>query len=198
MKTILKMYSVLVLLLISAQTFAQLKIGPQIGMNASTQSDLGNIWNDDNLCCGINAGLTARYQTNEWFAIKSGLFFNQKGSKLKDTNDKYRINYLELPVKAEFSAPLQTGKSSRIFFATGPYVATRLKAEKESNGTTTDLKNATNSTDAGVSFELGLQLPVAKQKLLLSLNYDMGLSEVYQDQSDQRNKNLSLNLAFLF
>jgi hypothetical protein len=198
MKTKMKTGLLLLLILISAQAYSQIEIGPQIGMSASTQSDLGNIWNDDNLCCGLHAGLLARYQTNDWFALKSGLFFNQKGSKLTDVDEKYRINYLELPLKAEFSAPVQTGKPSRIFFAAGPYLSTRLKAELETNGTKTDLKDLTNAFDSGIAIELGFQFPIAKKKLLFSLNYDMGLTKVYQNQNDLRNKNLSFNLGFLF
>ena len=184
MKTEIKTSLLLALIMISAQAFSQIEIGPQLGMSASTQSEPGNIWNDEDLCCGINTGILARYQTNDWFALKTGILFNQKGRKMNDSDEKYRINYLELPVKAEFSGALQSGKASRIFFATGPYVATRLKAERKKNGITSDLKNDTDATDAGWSFELGFQFPVAKQKLQLSLNYDMGLKEVYKTQDD--------------
>lgn len=187
----------LVLMLFSIQAFSQLEVGPQIGLSASTQSDLGNIWNDQNLCCGINTGLLAHYQVNNWFALKSGIFYNQKGQKIEDANQTYHFDYLELPVKAEFSAPVQSGKAAKIFFATGPYVATQLKAELEENGLTKDLKDETKKTDTGLSFELGFQFPVAKQKLQVGLNYDMGLTKIY-DNDDLRNKNLTLNIGFLF
>lgn len=187
----------LVLILFSTQAFSQLEIGPQIGLSASTQSELGNIWNDENLCCGVNTGLLARYQVNDWFALKSGVFYIQKGRKIDDSDQTYRFDYLELPVKAEFSAPVQSGKETKIFFAAGPYLATRIKAELEENGQTTDLKNETKKSDTGVSLEFGFQFPVAKQKLQIGFNYDMGLTKIYNND-DLRNKNLSLNVGFLF
>ena len=187
-----------VLMLFSVQAFSQLEIGLQVGLSASTQSELGNIWNDENLCCGINAGLLVRYQFSDWFALKSELSYNPKGRKIDDSNQTYHFDYLELPLKAEFSAPVQSGKAGRIYFATGPYIASRLKAELDNNGLTTDLKHETKKTDTGISLELGFQFPVAKQNLQVGLNYDMGLTRIYNNNDDLKNKNLSLIIGFLF
>ena len=197
MKT-MKFGMLIALTIISVQGFSQLQFGAQAGFGASTQSELGNISQNNHLCCGLNAGLLTRYQTNEWFALKSGLFFNQKGRQLKDENEKYRLNYLQLPVKAEFSAPVDADKNTRIFFATGPYVATCLKAESEKSGVETDIKAEVHKFDAGISMEIGLAVPVVKHKMLFSLGYDMGMTEVYKNREDFKNKNLSLNIGFLF
>ncbi len=193
-----KTISLLLLMMTSVQAFSQLEMGAQLGMGASTQADLGNICKNDDVRCGMNFGLLARYQTNDWLAVKSGLLYSQKGSQPDDSDETYRTNYLQLPVKAEFSSALKQGNASRIFLATGPYLGTCLKAEYESGGLKSDMKDEVNSADVGWAFELGFQLPVASQKLLLSLNYDMGFSEVFKGQDDIQNKTLSLNLGFLF
>lgn len=186
------------MMIASVQAFSQVEMGIQMGMGASTQADLGNICKNQELRCGINFGLLARYQTNEWLAIKSGPHYTQKGSQLDDPDETYRMNYLQLPVKAEFSSVLKQGNASRIFLAMGPYLATCLKAEYETGGLSADIKDEVNSTDVGWALELGFQLPVAGSKLLASLNYDMGFSEVFEMQEDIQNKTLSLNLGFLF
>ena len=147
MKTKQKAGWLLVLIFMSAQAFGQLQVGPQIGLGASTQSELGNIWQNDNLCCGLSAGAVARYSLNDWFALKSGLFFAQKGRAVEDADETYQFNYLELPVKAEFSALIQPGKASRLFFATGPYLAGCLKASYEHHGAKTDILDDVPSTD---------------------------------------------------
>ena len=198
MKHVKKISFLLFILMTSVQAFSQLEMGVQLGMGASTQADLGNICKNSDVRCGFNAGLLARYQTNDWLSVKSGLLYTQKGNQPDDSDEAYRMNYLQLPVKAEFSSALKEGRASRIFLATGPYLATCLKAEYETGGRNFNLNDEVNSTDAGWAFELGFQLPVAGQKLLLSLNYDMGFSEVFKAQDDIQNKTLSLNLGVLF
>jgi hypothetical protein len=198
MKQLRRISLLLVMTMTSVQAFSQLEMGVQFGVGASTQADLGNICKNDDVRCGINFGLLARCQTNDWLAVKSGLLYIQKGSQLDDSDETYRINYLQLPVKAEFSSGLKQGGASRIFLATGPYLSTRLKAEYETNGQSSDIKDDVNATDAGWAFELGFQHSVAGQKLLLSLNYDMGFSEVFKQQDDIQNKALSFSLGLLF
>ena len=198
MKHVKRISLLLFMIMTSGQAFSQLELGGQLGMGASTQADLGNICKNDEVRCGVNFGLLARYQKNDWLAVKSGLLYTQKGSQPDRQDETYRMNYLQLPVKAEFSSVLKQGNASRIFLATGPYLATILKAELEKEGQSADIKNEVNATDVGWAFELGFQLPAAGQKMLLSLNYDMGISEVFKQTSDFQNKTLSLNLALFF
>ena len=195
---IMKSSFFLVLMIFSFQAFSQVKIGVQAGMGASTQSALGNIVDNDNLCCGLNVGFLSQYEANKWLSIKSGVFYKEKGSQIKEVPQKSEFNYLQIPLMAEFSAPVQTGKKSRIFFAAGPYFATCLKAELEQNEVLQDVLGEVNKTDAGLSLEWGLKLPMADHKLLLSLNYDMGMTKVYKNNDNLKNKNLSFNIGFLF
>lgn len=198
MKQVKTLILLTTLLISSVQAFSQFELGVQLGIGAATQSDLGNICKNGNRLANLNTGILANYHANNWVAVKSGLLFVQKGGYWNDTDETYRINYLQLPVKAAFSSALVEENNSRIFFATGPYLATRLKAEQERTGTTTDLKNEVKRTDFGWTFELGVNLPVSTHNIQISLNYDMGISEVYHAEKDIQNKALSLNLGFLF
>lgn len=187
----------------ATQTFAQFDWGVKLGANASTQSELGNICDDNDLKVGLNAGVVARYYFNHWIAVKSGLDYQGKGKKcdLQDENTEQttKLNYLVLPVKAEFSASEKAGfkNGQRLFFATGPYVGYLLNAKEELQGKTTDLEGL-NDSDFGWSFELGFEFPVFKTNALqISLNYDMGFSNMASD-IDVQNKTASLNLGFLF
>ncbi len=198
MKTTKQLSLLFVLLVASMQAFSQVEFGAQLGLSASTQAEVGNLWKNNNLCCGLNAGVLARYQTNDWLAFKSSVLYKRKGAEIDELDQTYRLDYLQLPVKAEFSAALQQDKPARILFATGPYIATRLDAEYEHAGNKTDIKDDVHAMDLGWAFELGFQFPVAKQKFQLSLNYDMGLSDVYKNGDEIKNKNLSLNLGMFF
>lgn len=182
---------------------AQMKWGVKIGANASTQSDIGNIADDNALKAGLNVGAIAKYDFNDWFAVKSGLEYQGKGkkydSKLLKTEVEDRLQYLMLPVKAEFSAGEKAGfnNGNRFFFATGPYFGYLLNAKQTIHEKTNDLAGL-NDLDFGWSFELGFEFPVLKSNALqLSLNYDMGVSEV-SNVTGVQNKSASINLGFVF
>lgn len=197
------LFLIVILLGTSSISSAQFKWGVKLGANASTQSDIGNIYDNTAIKAGFNIGIIAKYQMNEWVALKSGIDYQTKGkqgdTKGQDLEIKNDLRYLILPVKAEFSASEKAGfkKGQRLFFATGPYFGYLLDAEETIQEQTTDLKDL-KDFDFGWSFELGMEFPFLKNKTLqVSLNYDMGFSEI-SDDSDIQNKSASLNLGFLF
>jgi hypothetical protein len=182
-------------------TYGQLRIGATAGFNSSTQSGLGNIWDNEGIYCGLNAGLTAKYQFNDWFALKANALYSQKGRKTDvdvngaEKNRTDRFGYFEVPVKAEFSSAV--GKQ-RLFFAAGPYAAFLLDSKQKLNGKTTSLNDQAKGGDFGAAMELGVGIPVQKQTIEVSLNYDMGLTKIAGYDSDLRNKTLSLNVGWFF
>lgn len=187
----------------SVNTFAQVQWGVELGANASTQSEIGNLCDDNGLRVGFNSGVIAKVQMNNWMALKSGIDYQLKGKKCditgEDSKLENKLSYLVLPVKAEFSAGEKAGlkNGQRLFFATGPYIGYLLDAKQTLHGQTTDL-NDLNDVDFGWTFELGFEFPVLKSNALqVSLNYDMGLTEV-EESTDIQNKTASLNLGFLF
>lgn len=193
----------LVSLLCSTVSFGQFQMGVVAGVNASTQSGIGNIWDNDGVRCRLNAGLVSRYQVNDWLAFKSGIIYSQKGSTIEvernasavDQIDK--LNYLQIPLQAEFSAPF--GKRDHRFFGNvGPYVAFLLDAKRDLDGLKYKMNDQFNDTDFGLSLGFGVEVPFGESSMQVSLNYDMGLSEVADFDGDIRNKSLSLNLAWFF
>jgi hypothetical protein len=182
-------------------SFSQIQVGATIGINSSTQSELGNIYHNEEIYNNVNTGLITRYKLNDWFALKANLLFSQKGRSFDirenglETKRTDQFCYLEIPVKAEFSTPM--GKQ-KLFAAVGPYMDFLLDSKKVVNDVTTNLNDQTKGTDYGVAMEIGIELPVANHAIQLSLNYDMGLSEIADYDTDLRNKTLSLNASWLF
>ncbi len=193
------------LVFLGTSTFAsaQFDWGVKLGVNASTQSEIGNICDDTGLKAGMNLGLLAKYHFSDWVAVKSGIDYQTKGKKCDLPGNagevKNDLSYLILPLKVEFSASEKVGfkNRQRLFFATGPYFGYLLNTEQTLNGKTTDL-NSVNDFDFGWAFELGMEFPVFnKNALQVSLNYDMGVKEIATN-TDIHNKSASLNLGFLF
>lgn len=195
----------LVLVGFTTVTKAQFQYGMKLGTGATCQSDLLEIANNCDMKVVPIFGVIGKYQFTQAFALKSGLEYQQKGRSFDEdgTDLSNNLQYLNLPVKAEFSAGEKAGfkKGQRVFFAVGPYLSYLLDAEGELNGVGFDLKDDTKDFDFGFGFEIGFEFPVFTDKTLqLGLNYDMGFVEVYKNDAykDLHNKMASVNVALLF
>lgn len=201
------MYRKLVLaFLLIGTTFigqAQMEYGFKINAGIACQSDLLEIANNCDTRFSPSFGFVGRYQFTNAFALKTGLEYQQKGREYDEleTELNNKLQYLNIPLKAEFSAGEKAGfkKGQRVFFAVGPYLSYLLDAEGELNNTSFDLKSDTKDFDFGLGFELGFEFPVFTNKALqLGLNYDMGFVEVYESEPNLHNKMASISLGMLF
>ena len=102
----------------------QVQFGATAGIGGATQSDFGDICNNDDLLTGFNAGIIIRKPFSEKFALKTNLLYALKGRSYdvlengEYTEHKDKFNYLTLPVKAEYSIPVS---KNRLYVAAGPY-----------------------------------------------------------------------------
>lgn len=196
---------VLIFLLLgfSINGFAQFQWGVKLGANASTYSEIGNLCDNSDLRVGFNGGVVAKYQMKDWLALKSGLEYQLKGMKCDVSGEDYKLetklNYLVLPVKAEFIAGEKAGfkNGQHLFLATGPYFGYLLDAKQKVQNQTTDLDEF-NDLDFGWTLEIGYEFPILKKTVFqVSLNYDMGIKEIAED-ADIQNKTAAINFGFLF
>lgn len=193
--------------------------------NVSTTND-GEI-DDANALASFHVGFMGDLPIGKFFAIQPGLLLTGKGSKLQSGKPgdaawyKATTNplYLELPVNAVFKLPLAGGSS--LFAGAGGYVAMGIAGKRKMEGqfltssfnskeniefsnddpTTREEEGAglgiMKRFDYGLNFTGGFQL----DKVLLSLNYGLGLAKLQSgaDNSDN-NKNkhrvLSISIGF--
>ncbi|HYQ56794.1 MAG TPA: porin family protein [Draconibacterium sp.] len=182
---------------------AQMSYGIKAGVGVACQSDLLRIADNCDALFSPSFGLVGKYQFSDSFALKSGLEYQYKGRSFTEENSDIsdKLQYLTLPVKAEFSAGEKAGfnKGQRVYFAIGPYLSYLLDAEKKLDNQTSDLSDDTKNFDTGLSYELGIEFPVFNQKTLqVGLNYDMGFVELYKSEPDLHNKMASISLGLLF
>ena len=196
---------VALLTLLVIKSFGQIDLGVKSGINVSTQSELGNIYNNDNLIAGLNIGGIVRYHVNDWLALKSDFGYSQKGKKYHTFGNSAnivtdRFNYIIVPLKAEFSTGERVGldKGQKLFFAAGPYYGFLLNAERKDNSTNISLNETTENYDYGLSFDLGFEFPVKSHSITAGINYEMGLSKIAAYDNDLRNKTFSFNIGFIF
>lgn len=182
---------------------AQFEYGIKLGAGATCQSDLLEIANNCDMRFAPTIGFIGKYQFTEDFALKGGLEYQQKGRNFDENeiNLSNKLQYFNLPIKAEFSAGEKAGfkKGQRVYFAAGPYLSYLFAADGELNEVSYDLKTDTKDFDFGLALEIGLEFPVFTDKALqIGLNYDMGFIEVYKSEQDLHNKMASISLGLLF
>ena len=182
---------------------AQTEFGVRIFGGASTQSQLFNLFDNYDLNPSYGVGVSAKYNFREGLALQTGLDYFMKSGKPTFNKSQFNTSfqYLELPLQLEFSAGEKFGfsKGQKVFFAAGPYLAYLLDAENKSGDLTSDITDDASKTDFGLRFTSGVSFPVSGRNAIeVSVNYDMGLSEVYKNTNDIQNKTGFISVGYVF
>lgn len=192
------------------KTNAQTDWGIEAGINASTLSNIGNIYDNTDVNTGFDLGIFAVHNFSNWVGIKSGISYMAKGKKTElselnldlpaagDVEVKGTLHYAVIPLEAELSAKMKGNK--HVFFASGPYLGYLLESDYELEGEKVEIDGFTDDFDYGWTFELGAEFPALKNSAIrASFSYDMGLKKVVNiENSNWRNKTASFKLGFLF
>jgi hypothetical protein len=209
MKTRNQITLALAIILISTSAFAQVNFGLRSGVAATTLSDKGDLYNDNNVTFSYTGGVFATIPVIKSFAIQPELNYVRKGrsnetTELNTTTETdFMLHYLEVPVLFQYRNKQLLNKSgSEFYLNAGPYAAfvlstqTRLSND-ESESTLVPVEDSKN-TDWGVTMGIGFQTPVFKKDICFDLRYDMGLSEIERQPTEYRTKALSLTVGIAF
>jgi len=171
-----------VVLLLTFSANAQTSFGLKVGMNGSTQSEFGAIYDNDNIRAGFNAGAFVEHEISDHLAIQLGVNYTQKGEKTNNLSESSplfindKCDYITMPLLFKASTRID-GTNADFYGVIGPYFGYLLNAKQmdveENSGLKTDFRN-----DAGLSFGVGYAKPIFDFKLLLDLRYDMGLIQI--------------------
>jgi len=133
------------------------------------------------------------------FGIVSGVNYTQKGAKVEDqgASGKVKLDYIEVPVMAKF----QLGPPGPItpHFLIGPYIGFNMNAEAEFDDgeffVGGDISDFTKSTEFGGVAAVGLDFSLGITKLNAQARYSYGFTSVFEDDSDDGEKNAVLSIA---
>jgi len=120
-------------------------------------------------------GLHADLQLVRWFSLETGLYYTPKGMVLKTPDVKLRINYLNIPIAARFSVPVNKRFSLDYFI--GIYYLKLLNHSvkgREINNPKL-FQNSTTSFMIGHGFTVQLDPTFS---LFSNFRFDLSLSEV--------------------
>jgi hypothetical protein len=159
-KTILTLTSVLLVLLMTVNTQAQIKVGPVAGFNFSDMT--GDI-NSDGMLVGFHLGILVNFGVTDYLMIEPQLLYSTKGAKL--SNDDLVLTYVEIPFWIRYQ--LESGLNINA----GPYfgVMTSAKINEES------VRDEYKLLDFGLGGGIGYQLAGG---LGLTASYQSGIGNI--------------------
>ncbi len=191
MKNKLTLLSVVtgLVLLFSATAQAQVlpKFGVKAGLNYSTFSNLDGT----DYKAGFIGGVYAKFNIPASpAAIQPEILYAQYGAKDEASDAKLSVDYIQIPVLAKFGfgAPGVPVKPE-VFF--GPYAGFNVNSEIEDSNISVDADDFFKNTDFGVVVGAGVQL----SKLNFEFRYTAGLTDVFEDQYSDGEKNGAFSLA---
>ena len=165
--------------------------------NISTQNN--GSYNKANTLTTFNVGVLADVPLADVVSLQPGVVLTGKGSKasgsFSDVTSTKTFNplYIEVPVNVVVKLPL--GGDSRIFFGAGPYGAVGVGGKWKSTtggypGVIIEndhkIKFGNSNSDDLKTFDYGLNglAGVEISRLMLGVNYGLGLSKIFPNQTD--------------
>jgi hypothetical protein len=182
-------------------------VGITSGLNLSTLSEPGNIYDNEVIKTGFGGGIALRYAISNSFGLQSGIIYEQKGFRKKQdlSSGEMKVtgtyNYFTVPVLAEGSIPVKG--NVRLYGTTGIYAGFKsysenaiVLPENESTNLTSD--DEAKSIDGGWVLGGGFQVPAGNNLLQIGFKYSLGLTEVIASSSNDRNKSVLLGVTLFF
>jgi hypothetical protein len=185
----------------------KLRVGVTAGLNVTTLSEPGNLYDNEALKTGFGGGLALNYAISESVGLQSGIIYEQKGFRKKHQlaagEEKLTgmYNYLTVPLVMEGSMAIKG--NTRLYGLTGVYAGFKTYAENAlaltgnewpMDATAEEIK----SEDYGWILGGGVQVPAGNNLMQIGFKYSLGLAKVLETSPDDRNKSVLFGVTLFF
>lgn len=200
----------------SAQHVLPVRFTIEGGVNLSNSSwDAGDL--DKKVRVGYQIGMMVEYPVTDAFYVQSGISYTGKGAKVEgsrtvgngDLNRDITMNqmYIQIPLYAAYKITIAPG--TKIAFNAGPYFAQGVAGTSKVPGKVTFwnehyIATGEFSTFGGhdslkrFDFGLGTGAGVEFASVVVTLRYELGLTNIGKDGLDYKNRNAALTLGYKF
>ncbi len=177
-----------VIMLASTNVFAQYSAGsftvqPRIGFSAA---DFNNT-DDTKARVGLVVGPEFEYFVTDKFSLAGGILYSQQGAEIKDLDVTWEIDYLNIPVTANFY--VLKGLALKAGIQPGVNLSAKLSSDK---------KNVDADTDGVKGFDLSIPVGLSYEfhRFVLDARYNIGITKIFdEDKVDLDSKNLTFQLT---
>jgi len=149
---------------------------------------------DTNTRVGIVLGAYAGLSFSDLpVTIQPEILYTQKGYKTENSGvtSTLKLNYIEVPILAKFS--FETMGSVQPHVIAGPFVGINILSESSSGGTTQDL-DSISSGEFGLAAGAGVNV----SGIDITARYDLGITQIFEDDVDARNGAIMITAGYTF
>lgn len=194
-------------LLAGAQSHAQIRFAPKVGVNFATVSVSNADGFDPKSRVGFHVGAVVDIPVIKILSIQPGLLFNNVGYKTETSilgttsTSSSSVNYLQVPVNAQLNLPITDALKLNV--QVGPYLGYCLGGTSKVGDESSDIKVGSDP-DQIKALDYGLNAGVGAEfsNLQLMLTYGLGLANTANTSDDSKveikNRNFSISLAYFF
>lgn len=169
---------------VSAQN---VNIGTKIGLNSYIINNDSGPGFDSKI--GLHAGLLGHIHINRQFGVQPEIVYSMQGAKSDGTN--YNLDYINVPVL------LQVMFDNGFRIQAGPQLGILVRAKREGDLGSMDIKDNFKSIDAGLSF--GASYVHTSSGFGIDARYNLGLSDISEGSNVVSNsRGLQVGVFYLF
>lgn len=171
----------------------QFSVMPKAGINIASMTK------DDaaEAKVGFVGGLEFAYGAAENFEVTAGVLYSMQGAKVKNTNYKMNMDYINIPVLAQYyivkglavKAGVQVGFCTKAKIK-GDGIDLDVKDFYALGGIDTDKKTVDFSIPVGLSYEYA--------NVVLDARYNIGLTKSFKNFDGDKNSVIQITLGYKF
>ena len=182
------------MVLSSVGAFAQYNAGdvtiqPKVGLNVSSLTE-----DDAEYKAGFVGGAELEYHVSPMFGISGGLLYSMQGAKIKDTDVKVKMDYLNIPILANvYVAPGLALKA-------GIQPAFNLSNKVSVDGVTVDYDKYAPEGAEVKSFDFSVPVGISYEymNVCLDARYNIGVTKIVDIDDAGCNSVFQLTLGYKF
>ena len=186
------MVAVAAILITGTATAQKVNIGVKAGANFYNVKEDNGLKYDTKT--GLHLGLLGHIHLAPQLALQPEIVYSSQGAKLTSGNDKVKLNldYINVPVLVQYMF------DNGFRLQAGPQVGFLVSAKAENNGVKTDIKSSLKTVDFGIGAGVGYVHPPSG--FGVDLRYNLGLSNINEDKTDNKltNRGVQLGVFYLF
>ena len=167
----------------------QMFIKPMVGATLTTFT--GDV-HDNKMKVGLVAGAEFGYNFAENMGVTAGLLYSMQGSAIKDVDEKYKMDYLNIPVL--FNYYIVPGLAVKAGVQPGFLLSAKSKGEVHTGSGWAEYDHS--GTDGYKKFDLSIPLGLSYEisDFVIDARYNLGLTNI-NDDSNVKNKNSVIMLT---
>ncbi len=199
MKTLTKFVVAFIFLIAASQLQAQVKFGPEVGINFSQLKVSGSGTSiTTSSVTSFHLGMDVEFGLAKNFFLQSGLMYSGKGGTYN--GDQVSLSYVELPFNFMYKFDISGPK---ILVLAGPYIAYAVGGEEKYGGVSTKIHfgNTTSDNIKPLDFGLNFGLGAEFNGLVFTGKYELGLTNLIPGDTGGVTEKLGvfeLSLAYMF